>query len=177
MKRALLMGRFQPFHLGHLQVVGDILEEFPQLIVAVGSATFNYLEKSPFTAGERIWMIHEALVEAGLDMGRIYITAYPNIENNAAWAAHLKSLLPPFQVAFTGNALPHILLKEAGIAVRPLEMINRELYCASEIRRRMLEGEDWESLVPRAVARIIKEINGVERLRFIVRGESDPLHW
>ena len=56
-------------------------------------------------------------------------------------------------------------------------MINRELYCASEIRRRMLEGEDWESLVPPAVARIIKEIKGVERLKFIVRGESDPLHW
>ncbi|RLD92839.1 MAG: nicotinamide-nucleotide adenylyltransferase [Aquificota bacterium] len=177
MRRALLMGRFQPFHLGHLQVVRDILGEFPQLIVAVGSATFNYLEKSPFTAGERIWMIHEALAESGLDMSRIYITAYPNIENNAAWAAHLKSLLPPFHVAFTGNALPHILLKEAGIEVRPLEMINRELYCASEIRRRMLEGEDWESLVPPAVARIIKEIKGVERLKFIVRGESDPLHW
>ena len=177
MKGALLMGRFQPFHLGHLQVVGEILGEFSQLIVAVGSATFNYLEKSPFTAGERIWMIHEALVEAGIDMARVYVTAYPNIENNAAWAAHLRSLLPPFQVAFTGNALPHILLKEAGVEVRPLEMINRELYCASEIRRRMLEGEDWESLVPPAVVRIIKEIKGVERLRFIVRSESDPLHW
>jgi len=177
MSRALLMGRFQPFHLGHLQVVEDILEEFSQIIVAVGSATFNYLEKSPFTAGERIWMIHQALVEAGVDMRRVYITAYPNIENNAAWAAHLKSLLPPFQVVFTGNALPHILLKEAGVEVRPLEMINRELYCASEIRRRMLAGEEWEPLVPPAVARIINEIRGVERLRFIVRGESDPLHW
>ncbi len=177
MDRALLMGRFQPFHLGHLQVVQKILTEFPQLIVAVGSATFNYLEKSPFTAGERIWMIHEALAEAGIDMARIYITAYPNIENNAAWAAHLKSLFPPFTVAFTGNALPHILLKEAGIEVRPLKMIKRELYSATEIRKRMLEGGDWESLVPPAVARIIKEIHGVQRLKFIVRGESDPLHW
>jgi len=177
MPRALLMGRFQPFHLGHLQVAKEILGEFSRLIVAVGSATFNYLEKSPFTAGERIWMIHEALVKERLDMGRIYITAYPNIENNAAWAAHLKSLLPPFQVAFTGNALPHILLKEAGIEVRPLKMIKRDLYSATVIRERMLGGEDWESLVPPAVAGVIKEIGGVERLRFIIRGESDPLHW
>jgi len=177
MSRALLMGRFQPFHLGHLQVVKEILAEFPQLIVAVGSAAFNYLEKSPFTAGERIWMIHEALVEEGLDMRNIYILAYPNIENNAVWAAHLKSLLPPFQVAFTGNALPHILLREAGIEVRPLKMIKRDLYSATVIRERMLKGEDWESLVPPAVARIIKQIGGVERLRFITKGESDPLHW
>ncbi len=177
MPGALLMGRFQPFHLGHLQVAKEILGEFSRLIIAVGSATFNYLEKSPFTAGERIWMIHEALLEEGLDMGRVYIAAYPNIENNAAWAAHLKSLLPPFQVAFTGNALPHVLLKEAGVEVRSLKMIRRDLYSATVIRERMLEGGDWKSLVPHAVARIIKEIGGVERLRFIMRGESDPLHW
>ncbi len=177
MAGALLMGRFQPFHLGHLQVAGEILKEFSYLTVAVGSATFNYLEKSPFTAGERIWMIHEALVEDGLDMNRVYVTAYPNVENNAAWAGHLKSLLPPFDVAFTGNALPHILLKEAGIEVRRLQMIKRDLYSATEIRKRILKGGNWESLVPPAVARIIREIDGVERLKFIVEGESDPLHW
>jgi nicotinamide mononucleotide adenylyltransferase len=29
----------------------------------------------------------------------------------------------------------------------------------------MLKGEDWESLVPEAVARYIKEIDGIERIR------------
>ena len=172
--RALYMGRFQPFHLGHLEVVKRILSENDELIIAIGSANFNYHVKSPFTAGERMWMIHEALREAGLDMARIYITSYPNIENNAVWASHIRSLLPPFDRAYTGNPLTQILLMECGVEVVPLEMIKRELYCATTIRERMLRGEPWEELVPPAVARIIKEIEGERRIRYLARSESDP---
>ncbi len=175
--RALYMGRFQPFHKGHLEVVRRILSENDEIIVAVGSANFNYHVKSPFTAGERIWMIHEALREAGVDLSRVYIVAYPNIENNAAWYAHIRSLFPPFDRAYTGNPLTQILLKEAGVEVVPLKMIQRELYCATTIRERMIRGEAWEDLVPPAVARIIKSINGVERLRYLVRSESDPMSY
>ncbi|NPA15345.1 MAG: nicotinamide-nucleotide adenylyltransferase [Deferribacteres bacterium] len=173
--RALYMGRFQPFHLGHLEVVKRILGEHPEIIIAIGSANHNYHIKSPFTAGERMWMIHEALKEAEVDLSRIYIAAYPNIENNAAWYAHIKSLLPPFDVAYSGNPLTQILLAEQNIEVKKLTMIKRELYCATVIRERMLRDEDWEELVPPAVARIIKEIEGVRRIKYLARSESDPM--
>ena len=175
--RALYMGRFQPFHRGHLEVVKRILEENDEIIIAVGSANFNYNLKSPFTCGERIWMIHEALVEAGVDMRRVYIGAYSNIENNAMWASYIRSLFPPFERAYTGNPLTQILLMEAGVDVVPLKMIKRELYCATTVRERMLRGEPWEELVPPAVARIINEIDGVRRLQYLARSESDPLSY
>ena len=44
------MGRFQPFHLGHLDLVKQILKESDEIIILVTSAQFNYLEKDPFTA-------------------------------------------------------------------------------------------------------------------------------
>ena len=59
--RGLMMGRFQPFHLGHLELVKQILDECDEVIIAVTSSQFNYLEKDPFTAGERIEMIHNSL--------------------------------------------------------------------------------------------------------------------
>ncbi len=169
------MGRFQPFHLGHLEVVKRILEENEEIIIAVGSANHNYHIKSPFTAGERVWMIHEALKEAGLDLCKIYILTYPNIENNAMWYAHIKSLLPPFDVAYSGNPLTQILLMENQIKVKPIEMIKRDIYSATVIRERMLKGEKWEDLVPQAVAKIIKEIKGVDRLKFLAKSESEPM--
>ena len=61
------MGRFQPFHLGHLELVKQILDQCDEVIIAITSAQFNYLEKDPFTAGERIEMIHNSLKEANLD--------------------------------------------------------------------------------------------------------------
>lgn len=35
----------------------------------------------------------------------------------------------------------------------------------TEIRRRMLEDENWQELVPQATIDVIEEINGVERLK------------
>ncbi|MEM2803284.1 MAG: adenylyltransferase/cytidyltransferase family protein, partial [Nitrososphaerota archaeon] len=34
-RRAVFIGRFQPFHLGHLEAVKQILQECNELIIAV----------------------------------------------------------------------------------------------------------------------------------------------
>ncbi len=40
---------------------------------------------------------------------------------------------------------------------------------ATEIRRRMTVDENWEDLVPDPASKVIKEINGVERVKAIFR--------
>jgi nicotinamide-nucleotide adenylyltransferase len=52
-------------------------------------------------------------------------------------------------------------------------MYERELHSGTEIRRRILKGEDWENLVPSSVAEIIRDIGGVERIRQIARDDCD----
>lgn len=175
-----MIGRFQPFHLGHLMLAREALKESDELIIAVASAQFNYLEKDPFTAGERVWMIHEALKDEQIDgrsmIERCYILAVPNDENNARWYAHLRSYLPPFHIAYTGNEYVAMLLTKEGIRVRT-RLFKRDEYNASRIRALMIEGKEWRYLVPRAVAKVIDEVNGVDRLRVIARAESRPQEW
>ncbi len=172
-----MIGRFQPFHLGHLSLVKYILERHDELIIAVASAQFNYLLKDPFTAGERIWMIHESLKEEHIPLDRCYIVALTNDENNARWYAHLKAYTPRFDTVYTGNEYVAMLLKDESIDVRSPTLFNREEYNASRIREHMLAGNEWRHLVPRAVARIIDEIGGVHRLKVIARAESRPQEW
>ena len=50
-KRALFVGRFQPFHYGHLHAVRTILEEAEELVIVVGSAQMSHEPDNPFTAG------------------------------------------------------------------------------------------------------------------------------
>ena len=45
-KRGLVIGRFQPFHNGHLELVHEILNECEELVLVIGSAQFNYLLKT-----------------------------------------------------------------------------------------------------------------------------------
>ena len=51
-------------------------------------------------------------------------------------------------------------------------MFNRKEYSGTEIRRRMLNGEKWEHLVPKAVVEVIKEIKGVERHRKLAQTDK-----
>jgi nicotinamide-nucleotide adenylyltransferase len=46
-----------------------------------------------------------------------------------------------------------------------MPFIKREVYLATEIRKRMLAGKNWRELVPSSVAKFIEEIDGEGRLR------------
>ncbi len=175
--RALIIGRFQPFHKGHLGLVKQILKECDGIVIAIASAQFNYIEKDPFTAGERIWMIHESLTEGQVDLARCFIAAIVNDENNARWIGHLKSFLPPFDVVYTGNAYVTMLMKDSGIKVRGVKFYARDRYNASRIRQLMLEGRNWQELVPKSVVQIIKKIDGIKRMKVISKSESKPQQW
>ena len=54
----LLIGRFQPFHLGHLNAVEYALKNVDILWIVVGSADKSHEYRNPFTAGERIAYYH-----------------------------------------------------------------------------------------------------------------------
>jgi len=59
--RGFLIGRFQPFHNGHVQLVEKIATEVDELVIGIGSAGDSHSERNPFTAGERIRMVTDAL--------------------------------------------------------------------------------------------------------------------
>ena len=102
-KRGLMLGRFQPFHNGHISLTKQILSECDELVIIIGSAQFNFIDKDPFSAGERVMMICEALKEAEIDLSRCYVIPVANDENNTRWLASLRSMVPPFDVFYSGN--------------------------------------------------------------------------
>ncbi|MCQ4350098.1 MAG: adenylyltransferase/cytidyltransferase family protein, partial [Sulfolobales archaeon] len=63
MRRALFPGRFQPIHLGHIEVIKWTLEKFDEIIIVIGSSQESHTIMNPFSAGERIEMIRKALIE------------------------------------------------------------------------------------------------------------------
>ncbi|MFL6479721.1 MAG: adenylyltransferase/cytidyltransferase family protein, partial [Nitrososphaera sp.] len=81
MINGLFIGRFQPFHKGHLATVKFALERVDQLVIVIGSAQKSHELRNPFTAGERIRMIKESLDEDGeADTRRILIIPVPDID-------------------------------------------------------------------------------------------------
>ena len=165
MKRGLFIGRFQPIHRGHIEIIKKILTEVDELIIAIGSAQESHTLENPFTAGERELMILRSLAEEKIDLSKVHIIPIPDVNNNAVWVSHVKSLSPPFHVVYSGNPLVCRLFKEAGFEVKSPPLVRRKEYWGTEIRERMLKNKNWKELVPRAVVEIIEEIDGIGRLR------------
>jgi nicotinamide-nucleotide adenylyltransferase len=64
------------------------------------------------------------------------------------------------------------LFVEAGYEVKKTQMVQRKEYSGTEIRRRIVEGGDWKSLLPDGVASIIEEIEGVRRIMDISQSDA-----
>lgn len=168
------MGRFQPFHLGHLDLVKRILDECDEIIIAITSSQFNYLEKDPFTAGERIEMIHNSLKESSLDLSRCFVVSIENQFNVATWASYLKSALPHFDKVFSGNNYVSMLLADSGIEVMNPIFLDRTLYNATKIRSMIVSDENWKDFVPNAVYELLAKINAKNRLIVISKSDTNP---
>lgn len=168
----LLIGRFQPFHLGHLEVVRKIAKECDELIIGIGSAQISHTFENPFTAGERHLMISRALRADGIK--DFFLVPIVDINQYGVWVSHVRSMVPPFQRVYTNNALTKRLFSEAGYDVSASPMFNRAQYSGTEIRKRMVAGDDWRKYVPKAVADVIDSIDGVKRMRDLTaQGEGD----
>lgn len=162
--RGFFIGRFQPYHQGHHDIILEILEEVDELVIGIGSSQESHSIKNPFTAGERMLMVSKALEEIKTDK-KAYVVPLEDIYRNSLWVPHVQSMIPPIDVAYSNNPLVRRLFNEAGYEIKKTVLRNREEYQGTEIRKRILEKNHWEALVPESVARVIVEVGGVERIK------------
>ncbi len=168
-KRGLYVGRFQPFHLGHLDAIKYALEQVDELVVVIGSAQYSHHTYNPFTAGERLVMVQRALLECGVDASKVWIVPVPDVHLHMLWVSAVEGYTPRFEVVYSNEPLTHRLFMEAGYKVVKIPYFDREQYSSTVVREKMLKNENWASLVPKSVEEFILEIDGVNRLKDLAR--------
>ena len=89
----VLIGRFQPFHNAHLEIVKRSTALCDRLVIITGSAAQPRTYKNPFTSQEREFMIRDA-TRGMLGAISISIEANPDtIYNDQAWAVRVQALV------------------------------------------------------------------------------------
>lgn len=164
---ALFIGRFQPFHLGHLTVVQKAVQENDHLSIGIGSSQANFRPENPFTAGERFQMVNAALQEAGIPRDKYSIIPVPNIKNWALWPEHIQTYFPPFNKLYTGSETVKALFQGRNKSIEIVDITKEVKTSSTEIRELMVEGKQWDMLVPKSVAALIEKWGGVDRLSSI----------
>jgi nicotinamide-nucleotide adenylyltransferase len=166
---SLFIGRFQPFHKGHLDAVNQIFEQKKTkfLFIGIGSAENNFVPDNPFTAGERFEMILESLLEAGYPMRQFHICPLRNIDHYCLWPEHIVQLLPPFSRVFSGSPLVRYLFQKKTLHLRVEELIDRTNISATKVREFLSHGTYPKTLLPPASMYFLKKINASERVQVL----------
>jgi len=170
--RGLYVGRFQPFHLGHLHAVKHILSEMDEVVLVIGSAQYSHRLDNPFTAGERVTMIRKALEEAKVPPSKYWVIPIRDMHVHMMWVAEVKGYTPKFNTVYSNEPLTCRLFIEAGFPVKSIPFNKRSVYLATEIRERMLRNKSWTELVPKSVAEYINQIDGVGRLQDLAKTDK-----
>ncbi len=173
----LIIGRFQPFHKGHLEIVKRISEECDGVIIGVGSAQKERECNDPLSGGERIEMIDRTLEKRDISYD---IYPIPDIDCYPAWPSYVRSILPPFEKVYANSSVVRKLFKNTSIETVKVEEINREEFSGTEIRKRIREGKGWKNLVPKEVSKYLERIDMEERIKPVIgmkdETEKDAAH-
>src|SRR2546423_1811362 len=166
----MIHGRFQPFHNGHLEylrgaaslsgvVFVGITNPDPQRIREEPSDPLRHLpESNPFTYVERLLMISAVAEDEGIP---VHVIPFP-VNEPELWAAYVPAGVTQYLRLFSewgGAKLER--LRDAGYEVVILDEGAEKAMSGADVRTAMRSGDEWESLVPPGVVRVIKSLDRV----------------
>lgn len=154
----LFVGRFQPFHKGHLHAIHYALEHTTHLHVGIGSSDATPSMRNPFSVTER-----RRMVESCVDPARVSIFEVPDYHNHSRWADHI-ARAASFEVVFTNDEQTRHVYERRNIAVMAVPFEERHILSGTNIRRLLGTRGDWHPLVPNGVGGVLDEIGAPARL-------------
>jgi nicotinamide-nucleotide adenylyltransferase len=169
-KLGMIHGRFQPFHNGHLEYLRGAAERSDEVFVGITnpdparikeepSDPLRHLpESNPFSYVERLLMVEAVAADEGI---HVHVIPFP-VNEPELWDAYVPHRVTQFLRLFSewgGTKLER--MREAGYEVVVLDEGVDKALSGADVRAAIRSGDDWESLVPAGVARVIRSLDRV----------------
>ena len=172
---AIVIGRFQPFHLAHQDLIQHALSLSEKVIIILGSARSAPDVKNPFTPAMREEIIRACFPQVENHLIFRAVRDYPY--NDHVWTAEVQNIVNQIveddekeheKIAIVGffkdkssyylNLFPQWNFEEFYCSDKKLLSLN-----ATQIREKYFaDDEDWRELVPATVQRYLEVFKATE---------------
>lgn len=159
----LLIGRFQPFHLGHLEALHFALSKVEKLWVGLGSSNKPPQKNNPFSAEERKEMILSSVDDSIKNKIEIYFI--PDFDNHQKWVENIDNIVPKFDMVFTNDEMTKHLYSKRDIMVIPIPFLKRDNLSGTNIRDLIISDQPWEEFVPEGTKNFLNQTNAKQLLK------------
>ena len=155
-KVALIIGRFQPFHKGHLFLIKKALEKADKIIIGIGSA--NILDvNNPIDFKMRRKIIKAVAYKEKFEDRLIKIVPLDDFLDDKKWLKNVKKQVGDFDIVVSNNDWTNKIVEKDGLKVLRIPYYKRELYEGWRIRKLIKEGKKWQDRVPKYLISNIKD--------------------
>ncbi len=156
----LYIGRFQPFHAGHLDAIAQVFEQnknITKLYIGIGSAENNFTKENPLTAGERFEIIEKAMQEMDIPAEKYAIVPIRNIDHYALWPYHVQQYLPKIDIFYSGSPLVLQLWKNSFPSSKIVQIEKRKEISGTLVREKIIDNSDLSGFCLESTLAILKE--------------------
>lgn len=155
-KIGLVVGRFQPFHLGHLYLIREALKHSDKIVIAAGSSNVEDAN-NPLSYETRVKMLENVIENEHLEDKVLKIVPSPDNPNDDIWLKDLLKNTGKFDIEIGNNDWTNDVLENAGYDVLRVPYFKRELYQGVLIRKLFKENGNWQSRVPDYLVDLIEK--------------------
>ena len=159
----LMIGRFQPFHLGHLDALQFALSKVDNLWVGLGSSNKPQEKNNPFSAEERKEMILSSIHDSMKEKISIYFI--PDLDNHIKWVEKIDTIVPQFEIVFTNDEMTKHLYSKRDVQVVSIPFLKRDELSGTNIRDLISSDQKWEHLVPDGTKNFLINNSAKDRLK------------
>lgn len=158
-KTGLIIGRFQPFHIGHAYLIQQTLIQCDAVIIGIGSANVENSD-NPWSFEARKEMVELFITHEKLDKRIRAITAIEDTVDDEVWANLVEQKVKGFDTVFGNNDWVNGILKMRGYDIVTLPFLKRFLFEGKKIRTLIRYHKPWQSRVPAYIATYIMKHPG-----------------
>ncbi len=159
-KAGLLIGRFQPFHNGHLFLFKETFDKVDKLIIGIGTPGIKDAQ-NPYSFEERKKMLKRVIKKEGWTKKVIAILPITDyLEDDQLWLRKtFETVLKRGELdIFIGNDdWTAGIFEKNGYKVWRTGFYKRYLYEGEKIRKLMREGKKWEDRVPSYLINLVRQ--------------------